>query len=252
MSYRGTWTSVEKVAELVQLTIDDHSIPKQASVHDWIEQIESRVVERRLGSHSVAAEYIDVPIQADVDWDYYTLYYNVRNDKLRLSAISAGVLVPLGKVKSPVISITKLYKNDEDPEDVPVWDELTEWDGTKASHFMLLTSTVKGLGYALWFYDEEPEAGPKRLKMQYAFGFNIDEDIIVDWCTLHVGIKILTIRMGSNEPSGISIMEGDELGTFVTTNYEQRIAEYRRQIADIEERYFPPREQEKGLVMEIL
>lgn len=250
-SYVCLYTSPEHVSEVTQITIDDNSVPKYETVLRWCEQIERRIIERRLGNHSAIASYIDVPY-AEEPTDTYQIYYEASTDKLSLVYPRGGILVPLGAVKSPIISITKLWKNDESFDDAPVWEALVEWDGSTAdSDYMLLKSGLKDSGYALWFYEDLPEFGPNRLRLKYYYGYNIHTKILGDWCSLKVGIKILLARMGTNKSSGLGMLEGDELGVFMSTNYRERIAEMRAQVDEIEAMYFPTRETSDTLAMEI-
>jgi len=214
-----------------------------------IEQVEARVAERRLGSHTATDQYVDVPVTEEI-YPEYTWYYEVEGAKLKFD-FNEGVVVPLARVKSPIISITTLEKNDEDPDDTADWETLTEGPGA-SSHFMLLTSGTKDLGYALWFYDEEPEPGPKRLRVDYSYGYNVDSDILADWCTLNVGVKILVARLGTNQPDGLASLEGGDLGTFMNTNYRDRIALYRAEILEIEALYFPRIPSEMDIAVEII
>lgn len=252
MSYTPLYTSLDKVESITRVSFTQSSVPTRADVLSWVEQIESRVEARALGSHTATDQYIDVPMAEEIYPDY-TWYYEVEDAKLRFE-VEGGVVVPLGGVKYPIISVTSLYKNDEDYDSTPDWEQLTEWDGSSDdTDFMLLTTGRRDSGYALWFYDDEPEPGPKRLKATYTYGYNIDADILDDWCGLYTSIKVLTARMGSNEDSGLSMLEGGDLGVHINTNYKDRIEELRRQIVEIEIEYFPLRRAEDDdLAMEVL
>ena len=252
MSYTPVYTSFEAIEEITQITIDDRSVPSYTAVLRWIEQIESRVVARALGSHTVTDQYIDVPVGDDI-YPNYTWYYEVDGARLKFD-IEGGYVVPLGDVKYPVISITSLYKNDADFEDAPNWEQLTEWDGsTDDTHFMLLTSGRKNSGYALWFYEEEPEPGPKRLKMSYTYGNNIDPEILEEWVTLNVCVKILVARMGTNQKDSLATLRGVDVGRHINQNYSDRIGYLRAQIIEIEAFYFPRRRAEDdGFAMEVI
>ncbi|MHA1742537.1 MAG: hypothetical protein ACTSVD_10665 [Candidatus Thorarchaeota archaeon] len=232
----ATYTSISKIEDLLQITIDEASIPDENAVSQWITEFEARIEELALGSHTVTDQYIDVPLIEKIDKPYKWTFSN-ENAKLRFD-LTKGVIVPLGDVKSPIISITALYKNDEDPDDPPNWEQLTEGPGD-GSHFMLLKSGRKEWGYALWFYDEEPEEGPKRLKLDYTYGFNIDSNILSDYCTMGVAIKVLLARMGTNEADGLAYLEGGDLGSYMNTNYRERIAILKQEMREIEEKYFP-------------
>jgi len=235
MSYEPRYTSEEKVEALLQLSISDSSVPNSSQVLQWIKEVESRIDELGLGSYS-ATEYLDVP-EIIAEYPPYTWEYRVKSGRFKFT-IETGRIVPLAQLKHPIISVTAVYKNDNDPDEAPNWVQLTEGPGEN-SHYIVLTSGRRGFDYALWFYKDPPLIGPKRIKVEYTWGWNVDEDILSDYCTMAVAIKVLLARMGTNQPSGIAYMEGEELGVFQTTNYRERIEILRAEMREIEEKYFP-------------
>ena len=174
----GNYTSVDRVADLIQIDLDGSSVPTSTTVERWIEEIEARIDSLGLGTYSVTDQYIDVPYSLTTispsEW-----FYDMETDILRYSQRDA-LIVPLANVKNPIISITSLYKNDEDLTDTPSWEEFVEGPGDD-SDFILLRSGRGNHGYALYIYDDEPSSGPKRLKMTYTWGYNIDSDILADY-----------------------------------------------------------------------
>jgi len=240
MSYQPQYTSEEKVEGILQIDIDNDSNPSSSEVLTWIEEVEREVEERRLGSHTATDVYVDVP-SLDEAAGYYSATYKAKTGQLFIAtSMGAGILVPLLNIKGPIISITSLYKNDEDPSDTPDWEELTEGPGD-GSDFMLLeaTSGSKTYGYALWIYDNFPLAGPKRLKMSYTYGYNINSKILQEWCTLKVAIKVLEAKMGTSSGEGLTEFAGGDLGTYIPTQYQTRIALFKQRIKEIEATYFP-------------
>ena len=235
MSYEPKYTSEAKIEALLQLSISDTSVPNSSQVLQWIKEVESRIDELGLGSYS-ATEYLDVP-EIIAEYPPYTWEYRVKSGRFKFT-IETGRIVPLAQLKHPIISVTAVYKNDNDPDEAPNWQQLTEGPGEN-SHYILLTSGKRGFDYALWFYKDPPLIGPKRIKIEYTWGWNVDEDILSDYCTMAVAIKVLLARMGTNQPSGIAYMEGEELGVFQTTNYRERIEILRAEMREIEEKYFP-------------
>jgi hypothetical protein len=237
MSYSPVYTSEVMVEGLLQVTIDNSSIPTSTQLAQFMKDVEYGVIHRKLGSHTATDIYIDVPIGTEIlrryDW-----IYDAEHARLKIG-INSGVLIPLIDIPTPIISITSLYKNDNDEASAPSWTALTQWDGTVASDFMLLKSGTKTLGYALWIYDDEPESGPNRLKMTYSYGFNVDLAILGDYCTYGASIKALMARMGTNEPDAMSMLEGDVLGRFMPRQYESRIKMFEAKMAYIEKTYFP-------------
>ena len=237
MSYSPLYTSEVQIEGLLQLTIDANSIPTTTQLNTFIEQVETEVVQRRLGSHTATDIYLDVgpggSIPARYNW-----VYNARTGTLRID-LGKGVVVPLINVNVPVISITTLEKNDNSPDAAPSWDSLTEYDGSSASDFMLLKGGSKQLGYALYIYDNMPFDGPMRLKMTYTYGHNVDSIILGEYCMYGAAIKALQARWASNSPSGLSVLEGDMLGTYIPRQYAERIGDFRFEMIRIEAEHFP-------------
>jgi len=238
--YTPKFTSEANVEALLQMEFDASTYPSSVQVLDWIEEIETDVIERNLYQRTATDVYIDVPAsRLQPEFNSYSWTYHVKSDRMIVGR-GGGVLVPLTNVKKPIISIVSLYKNDADLNDAPDWVELTEGPG-EGSSFILLTSTSRTgevLGYALWFYDNFPLAGPKRLKMTYTYGYNVNTEILDRYCTLGVAIKVLQALRGTANPGGLAEFTGT-LGTYVPTHYESRIEDFRREMRLIEEMHFP-------------
>jgi len=244
----GIYVNEEDIEDLLQIDLSSSSVPDSAAVARWVDDMEAEIQARGLGSHMATDVYLDVPSGIDsvsnFDWAY-----NARTGNLKFD-MGRGSVIPLNNIKFPVIGVTTLYKNDADVSSAPSWEALTQWDGTSAStHYMLLNSGKKSLGYALWIYDEEPLPGPKRLKMTYLYGRNVASEILSMYCTYAIAVKILMARMGSNEPDGLSMLEGGDLGSFVNRQYTERIAQYRYEMLRIEAEHFP---QDIELGMEVI
>jgi hypothetical protein len=107
-------------------------------------------------------------------------------------------------------------------------------------------------GYALYFIDDEPPPGPKRLRMTYTYGHNIDANILGQYATLHAGVLTLLAAMGSNSPTGLRGMQTGNLGSFVSTNYNDRIVQYRTEMARIEILHFPTPEEDDDPAVGVL
>jgi len=251
MSYTPIYTSVADVQKLLQFTIDSNSKPDNATVTGYIKEVETRICDRKLGAHNVTDQYIDV-YGGDSGVDVSEYLFSSSTGRFDFG-LSGGYIIPLADIKNPVITITSLYKNEQDYTAAPSWEALQQWDGTNAgADFMLLTSGKRTTGYALYFFNEYPPIGPKRLKMTFTYGYNINATILGEWATLAAGIKTLTARMGTNSPSGISGMNTGNLGSFLTTNYNDRIAQYRYEMAKIEFEHFPNLEENNDVAVAVL
>uniref|UniRef100_A0A6M3KIP6 Uncharacterized protein n=1 Tax=viral metagenome TaxID=1070528 RepID=A0A6M3KIP6_9ZZZZ len=232
-----TYTTEAKVEAVTQIDIDATTYPTTAQVAVWITEIEAEIAERALGSHTATDQYVDVP-SAEESAQYWGFKWTPATDSLQFTYGGAGVIVPLANIKSPFISVTSLAKNDQALNDTPSWSTLTEGPADGSS-FILLKSGLKDLGYALYFYDNNPSAGPKRLKLTYTYGFNISSEILGEYCTLQVAVKVLQAKMGTSSASGLTEFEGQDFGRYLPTQYEKRIKSFQIRIKEIETKYFP-------------
>lgn len=248
MSYSPVYTTIEKVSSLVQVDLDTTSVPKIDEVLVYIQESEAKIIDRALGSHNASNAYIDIPVTGTV---YSNYEFDLTEDTV--GTASEGLVVPLATIKHPIIAITGLSKNEVDIVGAPVWTALTQWSGNAASDFMLLKSGKRDAGYALYIYNNIPTAqGPSRLKMTYSYGHNVPTAILSDYCTLDVAIRVLTVRIGTNEIDGLSRVYGNNLGQSMITNYSERIAEMKEKMAMIEIMHFPGRASEANISVAII
>jgi len=240
----ASYTSEEKVEALTSLTITASSKPTSTQLSTWITEVEAEITDRALGSHTATDAYLDVPEESEAE-RLYDYNYAVDTDRLTINE-GRTRRVPLTNAKRPIISITKLYKNDESPDSTASWDELTEGPGVDGSSFLMQQSGYKQHGYIIEFYDNHPIPGPKRIKWTYVYGENIDTNILSRWATLKVAVLVLAARMGTNSVDGITYIDGGDLGIQMNTRYNERIALYRDEIADIERNHFPDPDDKAG------
>lgn len=246
MSYTPVFTNASKVQAYIQVTISETSIPSSSQVNDFIKEIEYQVLDKNLGSTLVQNKYIDVP-EASSKTDPSLWTYSARSGQLKLG-MKNGMIVPIINIGAPIISVTSLYKNDNEPDVAPEWEELTQWTGSGVSNFMVLKSGSDQLGYALWIYDDEPNPGPNRLKISYGTGWAVDSVILGDYCTYGAAIKALMSRMATNEPDGLSMLESERLGSFVPNQYETRIKLFQNEMRRIERDHFPKNHETIGVM----
>ena len=228
------YTTEAKVEALTQVTISTTSVPSTGQVSVWIDEVSSEIVERGLSTHVATDQYLDIPLVGEGS-GVYEPSYNVKSGILRFNE-GEGNIVPLRNIHHPIISITSLYKNDQSYTGAASWEELTEGPGA-SSHFLLLESDERG--YALWFYDDQPLAGPKRVKLTYTYGLAVPNNILARWATRKVAIDVLEARMGTNSVDGLSYIDAGDFGVSLNTRYRERIEEWRTDIEDIEKKYFP-------------
>jgi len=76
--------------------------------------------------------------------------------------------------------------------------------------------------------------------MTYNHGWDLDTNIIGEWCTLKVALKVLLAELRAETPVGAGDYGiGD---TRVGVDIERRIVTTKERIKEIEERYFPREE----------
>ena len=248
MSYSPVYTTIEKVSSLIQVDLDTTSVPKIDEVLVYIQESEAKVIDRGLGSHNATNAYIDVPVTGSSQSSYT---FDLTDDVVL--AERTGLVIPLGMIKHPIISVSNLAKNEASIGAAPVWEALTQWSDSAASDFMLLKSGRRDAGYALYIYENIPSIqGPNRLKMTYLYGSNVPTAILSDYCTLDVAIRVLMVRMGTNEIDGLSRVYGNNVGSAMVTNYTERIAEMKEKMALIEIMHFPGRSGESNLNVAII
>jgi len=245
----GTYVSEEDVEALTQITINESSVPTSTQVSAWITQVEARVEERALGSHTATDEYIDVPAYTS-NTGIYNYRYNSDTDIVQFGDPQSPNIVPLTSIRRPLISITKLEKNDEDYTESPNWVELTEGPADGAD-YLLLRSGGKQHGYALYFIDNPPKPGPKRLRISYSYGHNVSTSILKEYCTKLVAVNVLEARMGTSSVDGLSYLDAGAFGVAMNTRYVERIQRWLEDIREIEDRYFPD-DSEKGGVPHVV
>ena len=85
--------------------------------------------------------------------------------------------------------------------------------------------------------------------MTYTYGYNISTDILSEYATKLVCIRILEALLNSNSPTGLRVYDGGDLGNFVNTNYKSLLDEYRADREAIERKHFP---QQKEVAFEVI
>ena len=221
------------------MAITTTSVPTTAQVLTWIEESEDRIGTRNLGTSNVSNQLVDVQAALITPASQYNWNYSISSGELNFGVNSMeGIVIPLVDVKVPVIAVSKLEVNTAEPDAAANWTTLTEGPGLNSS-FMILRTGNLSLGYAIWFYNNEPEPGIGRIRLTYTAGSNIDSGIIGEYCTYDVAIKVLIAKMGTNDPAGLTMLDGQGLNRFIPTQYQQRIAELRNMMIGIEVDHFP-------------
>jgi len=227
------YTTIDDIMGETQMGIDGNSKPSIRMVNRWITRISKHIDNQLLGTYS-ETKYIDVSSVADKTREPVT--YNYKSDILNFGMGADGVYVPVTSMKQPVTSITTLSKNDASITSAPSWEELTKWTGAVASDWgeILSQNYVTGI----YIFDDEPLAGFNRLKVVYSYGFNIDSDILNEYCTMAVAIKVLNARTLAGRPGNMRQIAGVDLVDFIDF-VRDTIGYWKGRMRSIEDDHFP-------------
>jgi len=240
----GTWVTETDAEGYAQVSITSSSTPNTTQVTAWIEAAEADIRENHLAEHIAENIYLDVPTEKS-DHGVYDQEYNISTGTLTTNITQRTLHIPLTNILKPLREIIKLEKNDEAYSDAPNWTTLTEGPADGSS-FLLRQSGDKQQGYMLVFYDNYPLAGPKRIRLTYKYGHNVDPAKLREWAGKRVAVEILKARMGTNNIDNLSYIDAGDFGLQMNTRYIERIREYKEDIAGIEARYFPKPQEEGG------
>jgi len=231
----GTYVTEAKIEGLIQFDIDATTSPSTTEVATWITEIEADADARNLGSYTATDQTVDVP--ARLDWPAKnTIAWLYAITGKRFAEISNRVVIP---PYLPIISITSLSRNTADYTAEPDWEALTEGPGSGDSYIILKrnTKTDQYLGFALYFYQNTPYTGYQKVKMTYSYGWNLSTDIIGEWCTLKVALKVLDAVMHGTTPIGAG--DYGMLDIRVGIDPARRRVDLLARIEEIERLYFP-------------
>jgi len=227
------YTTLDDIMGETQMGIDGNSRPSVRTVKKWITRISAHIDDQLLGTYS-ETKYVDVSNVAEKTSEPVT--YNYASDILNFGMGADGVYVPVTSLKQPITSITTLSKNDEAITSAPSWEELTKWTGAVASDWGEILSQNHVMG--IYIFDDEPLVGFNRLKVVYSYGYNIDSDVLNEYCTLAVAIKVLSARTLAGRPGNMRQIAGVDLVDFIDfTN--SLIGYWKGRMKNIEDDYFP-------------
>jgi len=246
----GTYVSEEDIENLTQLTFTTTSKPTSAHVNQIISEVEAKIIDRQLGVHRATNEYIDVPWGTEGK-GVYNWVYDSDTDNIQFGESLKGAIVPLTNIRRPLIQIITLEKNDEAYTNTPSWEALTEGPADGAD-YLLLTGGPKQNGYAIVFVDNSPVSGPKRLRVTYDYGHNINSEILKTYCKKYVGIDVLQERMGTSSTDQLGYLDAGGFGLAMNQRYVERIDQWKADITDIEERHFPKDAQKGGVAFVVM
>lgn len=236
MTFTPKYSTQAKVTGITQFTPASGTTPTETQVLTWIEEIEADADARFLGSYTATDQVIDIDPE---------LNYPPKGSIAWLEAISGAdydeinmaILIPPFK---PIISVTALSRRTTGLTETAAWELLTEGPGSMASFIIIKKATKTGqyLGVAVFFYQNEPYVGLGRVKMTYAYGWNLSTTILGEWCTLKVALKVLEALKEANTPisSGDYSLMDLRIGL---VDIETRAKGIIKRVEELEEQYFP-------------
>lgn len=197
MSYNPQFTEISSVAALSGETIDDTSDPTAAQVLQWIEEVEMEMVERGFSTNALAGVIMDVP-EGPVSGSMYTVG-NMTQIVKNPSRFGGGLTVTLPNV--PFISVDNVQRNIRGYKQDTVWEDLTEGPGTGSDFLIVKRQFRAGLrGVSLFFYNNVPQSGYQRLKLDYVWGFDLPEKVLREYATDRVAVMFLFSKYLRKEP----------------------------------------------------
>jgi len=234
----GTYTSTTLVRGVTQFTDSGSTTPTTTQIEQWITEVEADADAMALGSYTLTDYLVDVLPGMDYPAKD-TLAALEAMAGLRFDEIKNLVVIP---PFTPIVSISSLSRRTSALGSTDAWEALTE--GSSADqHYVQLkrkTRSNKYLGFALYFHHKNPEPGYQRVKMTYNHGWDLDTNIIGEWCTLKVALKVLLAELRAETPVGAG--DYSIADTRVGVDIERRIVTTKERIKEIEERYFPREE----------
>lgn len=235
-----TYTTEAKVEGVTQFAITDSTEPTTTQVAVWIAEVDADIDARGLGSTAIESwqsediEKVDVVEKDTVEFIEYVQRYG-------WSDLKGVFWFP---AFSPIISIQNLEKRTSDLDATEAWSALTEGPGS-GSDFIIIkrkSKTNQYLGVAVYFYsDDKPNAGPLRIRAKYTYGWNINTNVLSEYATLQVGLKVLDALREANVPYGAGDYGIGDVRVGPEDMQRKRWNMIRR-IKEIEDRYFPQQE----------
>jgi len=231
----GTYTDETKVEGVTQFTITESTEPTTAQVAQWITEVEADVDARALSSYTLTDQKIDIPAKISYPESGTIAWLEMIAGKNYMEIANRMFFPPF----LPIVSVASLSKRASALTAAESWTSLTEGPGAD-SDFLIMkkrTKTNQYLGFAIYFYANAPTAGYQRVKMTYNYGWNLSTDIIGEWCTLKVALKVLGALLRSTTPFGSADYGIGDLR--VGIDLERRIVTLKERVLELEYQYFP-------------
>lgn len=239
--YAPIWTSITDIERFLQIDLDADTKPSDGEVLEFIDEVEASMTKERWGTQTaVSGTAIDISptgaiSQGSVAW--------------WLQGLPDG---EMGRVAIPqflpIVSVTSgsVYRNNADLSNAPSMELLVCKDnlpGASDTDFMMIKKvnhkTGNDDGIALYFYNNIPTAGRRRITAEWVYGYNIATKILREYATLKVCEKVILARLFSGQPMNVATFDGGGMNVYVNTQFEVQQAYIDKRTAEIERRHFP-------------
>ena len=233
-----TYVSETDIEAITAFSITESTVPTTMQVAAWIVEVEADVDARGLGTYTLTDQYVDVPRQVSYPSEGTVAWLSsIANDTNEVIDVNNVIVLPF----LPIVSVTSLSRRTSSLGSTDVWEALTEGRESTNSYIILKKRTKSNqyLGFALYFFNNVPYDGVQRIKATYNYGWNLSTDIIGEWCTLKVALKVLDAVINDSTPIGSS--QYGDMNINVSINPEQRRKDIILRIKEIEDKYFPSR-----------
>lgn len=234
----GSYTSLNSVEGITQFHAELDTNPTTDQIAQWITEVEADADAMGIGEYTLTDQLVDVYPKLGTP-SVNTIAWLEKAAGISYDEITNLIIIP---PFTPVVSISSLSKRTSSLGSTDAWEALTE--GTTAdTDFIILkkrTKTKKYLGFAVYFHHDNPEPGYQRVKMTYNYGWNLSTDIIGEWCTLKVALKVFQALQEAETPTASAQYAIEN--TNISLNLDARVALVKVRIEELEDKYFPEKE----------
>ena len=222
------YTTEADIEILLGFSLDSTTTPSSTQVDTIIDDVSAEMDAFGLGRNYDTTVYIDVVSEQK---NLPTIaQYTYRNEYLEGTG-GLYVIPP----KTPIITISNLWVNESDPGSTASWTAHTEGPASGAS-FVVLRAQCRNklLGYALYFFEDIPDVGRSRIKMNILWGWDMDTSILKRYATLKAGERVLQAKMSTNAPDHLAQYVGGEIQQYIPAAYGERLKLIREEIKEME------------------
>lgn len=228
---------------LTDYTLDSSTNPSESEVLNWIEEVETDIVERCLGNHTATDITFDVPERLEAVAPPISQIEGFEAYATGVYWYEAGILVL--PPHRPLLQLTSIAKRTSALGSADAWSNYT----VGRSGDVILLSYPRGsrtLGWGIYIFDDLPATGYQRLKATYDYGWNLPTAILREYCNLKLALKIFERLLRHHTPHGAGDFSVGDIRWSVEDIAGKQSTYYTR-LEEIEERHFPRESTEIGI-----